>query len=138
MKNIILVMLLGLVSVVGCNQRQDVNSMLENPNTRNEIFDSIINNPEHMNSFREYLQDHKGGSQMMMGNSRKGRNGMNGMKGGMGMNMQDSTAMMQSFMNNPQMMTLMLQRMNAKGMMSDDCMKNAMQMMNNGNMMDKN
>ncbi|MGB8703672.1 MAG: hypothetical protein WCD31_01450, partial [Gillisia sp.] len=103
-------MLLGLFSVVGCSQNLDVSSMLENTSTRNEIFDSIINNPERMNSFREYFQNHREGSQMMMGNSG------NRMNRGMGMNMKDSSAMMQSLMNNPEMMTLMLQHINARGM----------------------
>ncbi len=136
MKNSILViMVLGLITVVGCDQRADVKSMMDNQETRNEIFDSMISNPQYMASFKEYLQDHKGASQMMMGNSmngRKGMNGMNGMNGGkgMGMNMKDSTAMMHSFMNNQKMMTLMLQNMKDEGMMNEECMNHAMQTMN--------
>lgn len=111
----------GLMTLLGCNQKQDVSSMLENEETRTEIFSSISDNPEYQKDFRNYMQEHHGNSQMMMDGSMKGMNRRGGM-----MNMKDSTAMMQSFMNNPQMMSNMIQMMHTKGMMNDDCMTQAM------------
>ncbi|QYA26463.1 hypothetical protein G3I01_13455 [Gramella sp. MT6] len=118
---LIIVVAAGLMLLLGCNQKQEVTSMLENEETRTEIFSSISDNPEYLKSFRNYMQVHHGNSQMIMDGSMKGMNRRGGM-----MNMKDSTAMMQSFMNNPQMMSNMIQMMHTKGMMNDDCMKQAM------------
>lgn len=124
-RNVLIMVVAGLITLLGCNQKLDVSSMLENEETRTEIFSSISDNPEYLNDFRNYMQDHHGNSQMMMGGSMKGMNRRGGM-----MNMKDSTAMMKSFMNNPKMMSNMIQMMHTKGMMSDDCMNNAMSHMN--------
>lgn len=124
-RNFLIIALIGLLTLFGCNQNRDVDSMLANKDTREEIFNSITDNPEYMSSFRDYMQENKQNSGMMMGGS---MNGMN-RRGGM-MNMKDSTAMMQSFMNNPQMMSNMIQMMHTRGMMSDECMNKAMANMN--------
>ncbi len=124
-RNVLIIAIAGLMTLFGCNQNKDVTSMLENEGTRTEIFSSISNNPEYLNSFRNYMQEHNGNSQMMMGTNMNGMNHSGGM-----MNMKDSTAMMQSFMNNPHMMSNMVQMMNTRGMMSDDCMTQAMTNMN--------
>lgn len=115
----------GLLTFLSCNQNNDVNTMLENKDTREDIFSSISNNPDYMSDFRDYMQEHnKAGNMMMKGNM----NGMN--HSGSMMNMQDSTAMMQSFVNNHRMMSNMVQMMHNRGMMSDECMNQAMTKMN--------
>lgn len=119
-RNVLIIVVAGLMTLLGCNQKQEVTSMLENEATRTEIFGSISNNPEYLKSFRNYMQEHHGNSQMMMDGSK----GMN-RRGGM-MNMKDSTAMTHSLMNNPKMMSNMIQMMHTKGLMNDDCMTQAM------------
>ncbi|AVR46355.1 hypothetical protein C7S20_14370 [Christiangramia fulva] len=123
---ILVVTFAGLLIFISCNQNKTVNSILENEETRNEIFGSIIDNPEYMSDFRNYMLEHNSGSNMMMGGSMGGMNHSENM-----MNMQDSTAMMQSFMNRPGMMANMIEMMHTRGMMSDECMTKAMSAMNN-------
>lgn len=124
---ILIIAVFGLMTLLSCAQKKDVNAMLENENTRNEIFSSISENPEYMSDFRNYMQEHNMGSGMMKGSMNGMKNSGNGMMNGGGMmTMQDSTAMMNSFMNNPRMMSNMIQMMHTRGMMSDDCMNKAM------------
>lgn len=132
MKTKTLIALIGLFTLFSCTQNRDVNDILENENTRNEIFSAIADNPEYRASFRNYMQEHNNGGNMMMNGN---MNGMN--HSGRMMNMQDSTAMMQSFMNNHRMMSNMVQMMHTRGMMSDECMDQAMNKMNE-NMQNKN
>lgn len=123
--SIVFIAVLGLLTFLSCNQNNDVNSMLKNRDTREEIFSSISNNPDYMSDFRDYMQGHnKAGNMMMKGNM----NGMN--HSGRMMNMRDSTAMMQSFLNNHRMMSNMVQMMHNRGMMSVECMNQTMNKMN--------
>lgn len=100
---------IGLFALNGCNQKTDVNAMLDNSETRSEIFDAIANNHSYMTGFMENMQESDHAMQMMQGNN-KMMGGM--MKGdGMQMMMKDSTMMkkmMQSMMKDGKMMGNMM------------------------------
>jgi len=121
---------IGLFALNGCSQKTDVNAMLDNSETRSEIFDAIANNHSYMTGFMENMQESDHAMQMMQGNN-KMMGGM--MKGdGMQMMMKDSTMMknmMQSMMKNGKMMGNMMKMMHEKGMMSEDCMESCKNMM---------
>ncbi|MGC1515226.1 MAG: hypothetical protein WA810_06585 [Maribacter sp.] len=121
---------IGLFALNGCNQKTDVNAMLDNSETRSEIFDAIANNHAYMTGLMENMQESDHAMQMMQGNH-KMMGGM--MKGdGMQMMMKDSTMMknmMQSMMKDGKMMGNMMKMMHEKGMMSEDCMESCKQMM---------
>ena len=121
---------IGLFALNGCSQKTDVNAMLDNSETRSEIFDAIANNHSYMTGFMENMQESDHAMQMMQGNN-KMMGGM--MKGdGMQMMMKDSTMMkkmMQSMMKDGKMMGNMMKMMHEKGMMSEDCMESCKNMM---------
>ncbi|MDE3741086.1 hypothetical protein [Maribacter polysaccharolyticus] len=120
---------IGLVTLNGCNQKTDVNAVLENSETKTEIFDAIANNHSYMMQFMQNMQASDHAMQMM-----KGDNQMMGkmMQGGMQMMMKDSMMMMnmmQSMMKDGKMMGNMMRMMHEKGMMSDECMESCKNMM---------
>ncbi|MEY8021350.1 hypothetical protein AB8P51_10995 [Muriicola sp. SD30] len=121
---------IGLFALTGCNQKTDVNAMLDNSETRSEIFGAIANNHTYMTGFMENMQESDHAMQMMQGNH-KMMGGM--MKGdGMQMMMKDSMMMknmMKSMMKNGKMMGNMMKMMHEKGMMSEDCMESCKNMM---------
>tara|TARA_R110002074_G_scaffold161480_11_gene319555 strand:- start:25403 stop:25801 length:399 start_codon:yes stop_codon:yes gene_type:complete len=108
--------IIGIMTFSSCNQSTDASSMLDNPETRNEIFNTIAGNHDMMTSFMETIQtnDHAmqmmQDSKMMMGTMMHGNN--------MQMMMKDST-----------MMGNMMQMMQENGMMCDECMQAMQQMM---------
>jgi hypothetical protein len=104
--------------------------MLENTETKNEIFNSITDNQEYMSAFLQHMQNNQNAMDMMRGN--KGM--MGGMMRGQGMRMMmaDSTmsdSLMLSMMKNRGSMRKMMRRMRANGMISEDCLRSSMNMM---------
>ncbi|NNE77626.1 MAG: hypothetical protein HKN31_11205 [Pricia sp.] len=123
-------LMIGLFALNGCNQKTDVNAMLDNSETRSEIFDAIANNHKYMTGFMDNMQESDHAMQMMQGNSKMMGNMMQG--GGMQMMMKDSMMMknmMQNMMKDGKMMGNIMQMIHEKGMMSEDCMESCMKMM---------
>lgn len=131
MKTVTLIFLtIGLLTLNSCDQKTDINAMLDNSETRTEIFDAIANKPDYMMGFMENMQGNEQAIQMMQGNSKMMGNMMQGQD--MQMMMKDSMMtknMMQTMMKDGKMMGNMMQMMHEKGMMGEDCMKSGMKMM---------
>lgn len=126
----IILLAIGLASLSSCNQKVDPNAMLENSETRTELFNAIANNHGYMTEFMDNMQGNDHAMQMMQGNHEMMGNMILG--SGMQMMMKDSMMMknmMQSMMKDGKMMGNMMQMMNEKGMMSEDCMKSCKKMM---------
>ena len=120
---VIIISVIGVMALGSCNQETDPNPILENEETRDEVFDAIANNHNYMTEFMDDMQGNEHAMQMM-GNMKKG--------GGMQMMMKDSMMMMkmmQSMMKDGKMMGNMMKMMHEKGMMSEDCMESCKQMM---------
>jgi hypothetical protein len=118
---VIILLAIGLMVLNSCNQKTDVNAILENPETRTEFFEAIASNHSYMTQFMDNMQ----GNEKMMGNMLKGN--------GTQMMMKDSTMMknmMQSMMKDGKVMGKMMRMMHEKGMMSEDCMESCKNMMN--------
>ena len=132
---------IGLLTLVSCNQKPDVNKMLENQETKTEIFNAIVDNHDYMMGFMETMQNSDQAMQMMQYDKM-----MKGKR--MQMMMKDST-MMKSMMGNKNMMhnmmqhmmtdstqmNSMMQMMHQKGMMSNECMSSYMKKMHQKGMM---
>lgn len=131
MKTIVIIFsILGFITFSSCTQKTDASSLLDNSETRNEIFTAIASDHNMMMSFIETMQDNDNAMQIMQGNQMMMGNMMKG--GGMGMIMKDSMMMhnmMGNMMKNKKMMGNMMQMMNSQGMMSNECMQAMMQMM---------
>ena len=127
--------IIGLITFSSCTQKADVSSLLDNSETRSEIFTAIAGNHNMMMSFMETMQDNDHAMQMMQGNKMMMGKMMKG--GGMGMMMKDSMmmhSMMGNMMKNSQMMVNMMQMMNNEVMMSNECMQAMMKMMSDKGM----
>ena len=64
----IILMAIGLVSLSSCEQKRDTNVMLENSETRTELFDAIASNHNYMTEFMGNMQGNDHVMQMMKGN----------------------------------------------------------------------
>lgn len=131
MKTTILIFIaIGLVTLNSCAQKTDVKTILEDSETKTEIFDAIANNRSYMTQFMENMQSNEHAMQMMKGDNKMMGNMMEGQ--GMQMMMKDSMMMknmMQSMMKDGKMMGNMMKMMHEKGMMSEDCMESCKNMM---------
>ena len=121
---------IGLLSLNSCNQEKNAQALLENPETRNEIFTTIADNHDYMAEFMDNMPKSQHAMQMMHGN----KNMMGSMMQGEGMQMmmKDSAmmhSMMNGMMNDGKTMGSMMKMMHEKGMMTEDCMQSCMQMM---------
>ncbi|UQD57021.1 DUF4175 domain-containing protein [Flavobacterium sp. K5-23] len=141
---VIILTVIGILTLNGCNQKTDSTAILDNPETRKELFNAIGENHVFMSEFMENMQNSQHAmlmmqeNQKMMGNMTQG-NGMqmmikdsmtskNMMQGMMG-NPQMMKAMMGEMMKDGKMMGNMMQMMHQGGMMSADCMKSSIKMM---------
>ncbi len=66
----IILLAIGLVSLSGCEQKTDPNAMLENSETRSQIFNSISDNQEYMSELMATMQNSQQAMQMMQGNQK--------------------------------------------------------------------
>ena len=149
MKTLVIILsAIGLLSLNSCNQGSDPKTLLENPETRTEIFNDITENHDYMTEFMVSMHKNEHAMQMMQGNKEMMSNMMMGegkqmmMKDMMG-NKEMMHSMMSEMMGNGKMMGDMMQMMHKDGMMSEDCMKSCMKMMGDKrmdmtNMMDNN
>ncbi len=87
-------------------QQQDVRSLLENEQTREEIFNAIANDPEMMREFRQVMAQ---GDQMMMQDRRRDREPGRAEAGEQ--RMMDREQMRTMMHDNPEMMDRMLENM---------------------------
>ena len=135
----IILLAMGLISLSSCEQKTDPNAMLENSQTRTELFDAIASNHSYMTQFMDNMQTNDHAMQMMQGNQKMMGTMMQG--GGMWMMMKDSMmmknmmddqpvmhAMMDRMMKSPETMNSMMQMMHENGMMSEDCMESCKKM----------
>ena len=104
---IIILIAICLISLSSCEQKTDTNVMLENSETRTELYDAISNNHDYMTEFMDKMQSSNQGMQMMQGNKK----------------------MMGTMMKDGRMMGRMMKMMHQEGMMSDNCMQSSMKMM---------
>ncbi|GAA4281463.1 hypothetical protein [Gaetbulibacter aestuarii] len=140
MKTLIMIISIsGLLLFNSCAQKPDTAQLLENENTRQEIFQNIVDNHDYMMSFMNTMQSSEHAMGMMQGNHMMMGNMMRG--GGMHTMMKDSTmmkSMMTQMLTNKAMMTHMMQMMHNRGMMSNDCMENTLNMMRSNMMNSSN
>lgn len=141
MKTLVIIFsVFGLITLNSCNQQTNVQALLENAETRNEIVKTIAGNHDFMTEFMSTMQDNDHAMQMMQGNKMMMGKMMKGQ--GIQMMMKDSTmmkqmmgnkqmmhSMMQGMMKDGKMMGNMMKMMSEKGMMSEDCMQSCMKMM---------
>jgi hypothetical protein len=131
MKTILIVLsAVGLLSLNSCKQETNTQALMENPETRIEVFNAISKNHDYMTEFMESMHDNQHAMQMMQGNKKMMSSMMQGE--GMQMMMKDSTmmhSMMNGMMNDGKMMGTMMKMMHEKGMMSEDCMESCSKMM---------
>ena len=151
MKTITMIIsILWFITFNSCAQKTDVGELLDNSETRSEIFEAIATDQDQMMAFMESIENNEDAMQMMhgncmmMGKMMKGNNGKRMMmKDSMkmyNMMMKDSMMMhnmMGNMMKNKQMMGNMVQMMNKKGMMTDECMQAMMKSMNEMGMMNQ-
>lgn len=131
MKTLLIVLsAVGLLSLNSCKQETDPIALMENPETRTEVFNAISKNHDYMTEFMESMHDNQHAMKMMQGNKKMMSSMMQGE--GMQMMMKDSTmmhSMMNGMMNDGKMMGTMMKMMHEKGMMSEDCMESCSKMM---------
>ena len=136
MKTLLIVLsTIGLLSLSSCNQGADPQALLENPETRTEVFNAVTENHDYMTEFMESMHGSQHTMAMMQGNKKMMGSMMQGE--GMQMMMKDSTmmhSMMNQMMNDGKMMGTMMKMMHEKGMMSEDCMELCTKMMSNKGM----
>jgi hypothetical protein len=126
------VSILSILILNSCNQKTDTRAILENPKSRAEIFDSIANNQKYMTEFIIKIHGHEmmmGGSemQMMMNDSLMNKNSINGTM----INAEMMRSMMDGMIDDSITMAAMIQMMQQRGIMSEDCMQASMKMMGN-------
>lgn len=122
----IILFAIGLISLSSCNQKTDSNAMLENSETRTELFDAIASNYSYMTEFIDKMEGNEHAVQMMQDNQM--------MMGTMKKDSMMKKNMMQSMMKDGKMMGNMMQMMHEKGMMSEDCMESCKKMMDDKGM----
>ncbi|WP_417858594.1 hypothetical protein [Xanthomarina gelatinilytica] len=131
MKTLLIVLsAVGLLNLNSCKQETNPQALMENPETRTEVFNAISKNHDYMTEFMESMHDNQHAMQMMQGNKKMMSSMMQGE--GMQMMMKDSTMMhsiMDGMMNDGKMMGTMMKMMHEKGMMSEDCMESCSKMM---------
>ena len=100
-----IISVLVLVILSSCDQKSDPTAILENPETRMELFEAIASNHSYMAEFMDNMQDNDHAMQMMQGNHKMMGNMMQ--SGGMQTMLKDSMMtknMMQSMMKDGKMM----------------------------------
>jgi hypothetical protein len=136
MKTLIMIIsILGFITLGSCTQKIDISKLLENSETRSDVFEAIASDHDQMTSFMESMQSNEHAMQMMQGNHMMMGNMMKG--SGMHMMMKDSMMMynlMGNMMKNEKMMGNMIQMMSNEGMMSSECMHDMMKKINDKDM----
>lgn len=63
----IILSMIGLVSLNSCTQETNPQALMENPETRTEVFNAISKNHDYMTEFMESMHDNQHAMQMMQG-----------------------------------------------------------------------
>ena len=124
---------IAILAFAGCNQRTEVNEMLDDPRTRNEIYSEIVNNHQLMTEFMKKIRSNEHGMTMMEGYDR-GMMDMENMHETASMFMQDSVAcdhLTDSIMNHHEVMEMMLNKMHNRGFMDKECMEESKEKLEN-------
>lgn len=115
----------------GCSQTTDVNALLQNPDTKQEIFSAIAGDHQMMMDFMNMMMDNEHARMMMKGNEKMRDMMME--QGYMMSMMKDNPDMMHNMMTRMMkdgtMMSHMMQMMQQQGMMSEECTQSCMKMM---------
>ena len=129
-----------LLLTISCNNSVNIDQLLQNETSRQQVFEKIAANHEMMTGFMEVMMNDEHAKMMM-----KGHDGMKKMMmgdGNMMKMMKDNPDMMHNMMSgimkDGKMMGHMMEMMNQEGMMSEECMQSCMKMMGDKGMdMDK-
>jgi len=137
MKTLVIILsAIGLLSLNSCKQETDPQALMENPETRTEVFNTIMENQDYMTELMSQMQNSEQAMQMMQGNKKMMGYMMQGE--GMQMMMMDNKqmrhSMMSQMMNKEKMMGPIMIMMQEKGIMSEDCMQSSMKMMSDKGM----
>jgi len=129
----------GLLLITSCNNAVNVDQLLQDKTTRQQVFEKIAADHEMMTEFMETSMKNEHGKMMMMGND--GMNKMMSGEGNMMKMMKDKPEMMHNMMGemmkDGKMMGNMMHMMNKKGMMSEECMQSCMKTMEDSMPKDK-
>lgn len=116
---------------IGCSQPTNVDSMLENAESKDQVFAAILEDHELMTEFMDKMMSNEHAVMMMKGNQKM--MDMMANEGNMMQMMKDRPEMMHQMMSgmmkDGNMMGHMMQMMQQEGMMSEECMQSCMQMM---------
>lgn len=143
MKNLIVLILSFTLffHLTSCAQQANVEQMMQNEQTREEVYEAILEDDMMMNEFMDHMQQSDRAMGMMRGHQHM-----------MGSMMQDEDAFMNRMENNPQfrnhmmnmmmnyrpMMQQMMTHMHQQGIISDECFQSMNQMMEQQGMMEEN
>lgn len=120
-----------LLLITSCNNEVNLDQVLQNETTRQQVFEKITADHEMMTEFMEVMMNNNHAKMMMKGH--KGMKDMMMGEGSMMKMMKDKPDMMHSMMGemmkDGKMMGHMMQMMKGEGMMSEDCMQSCMKMM---------
>ena len=132
MKNYSILILIsaGLI-ITSCSDKADINTLLNNQISKNEIFTEIVSDHDLMMEFMNKMMSDNHAKMMIRENSDISNMMMN--NNGMMSMMKDKPEMMHSMMKemmrDGNMMSQMMNMMHEKGIMSDDCKESCMTMM---------
>lgn len=117
----IMIVIAAILMLGSCDRRPDITALLENSETRNEIYSAISNHPEHMQAFMKTMRNSSPRMKMMMNDS--------SMHKAMIPHMRGNRMMMTILMEDEKLMRDMFQMMNNKGVLSEEGMKSCMEKM---------
>ena len=132
MKNLMFFSLFAVILfMTSCTQQADVNTILENAETKDKVFSAILGDHELMTEFMNKMMSNEHAMMMMKGDQKM--MGMMMGEGDMMKMMKDKPEMMNNMMGemmkDGKMMGNMMQMMQQEGMMSEECMQSCMKMM---------
>lgn len=123
MKTIMMILLFVPFWASSIGQKTNTKGLLEKPDTRNEIYNTIMNNHQYMTEFMNAMHTNDHAMMMMRNNfsmmgqestghmGMSGQNNMNGQESTGQMGMSGQNNMMGMMMNNPEMMHTMMETM---------------------------
>lgn len=130
MKTLVIILsAIGLLSLNSCKQESDPQALLENLETRTEVFNAITGNHDYMTEFMANMHNSDHAMQMMQGEGIQMMIKDSMMMKNMMGNKPMMHSMMDRMMKSPETMGSMMKMMHEKGMMSEDCMESCSKMM---------
>ncbi len=121
----------ALLLMISCKNAVNVDKLLKDETTRNQMFDKIATDHEMMTGFIDVMMKNDHAKMMIKGN--KGMKDMMMGDGNIMRMMKDQPEMMKSMMGemmkDGKMMGNMMKMMKEQGMMSEKCMESCMKMM---------